>query len=181
MRQSVLFPLFVLVLGSHLLSGGGSVVAQTVTTEERKFIDALKAGRIKTRDLLVRSDDSVRRDATKPPQIDLDIYFESNSATPTKDGLGLVHSFGELLLMPDFKDVTFLLIGHTDARGTDDYNLSLSKRRAETVRRLLIEKFGIPANRLVAQGVGKQRLKVPWLPYAPQNRRLQIVSFASAS
>ncbi|BCR05881.1 membrane protein [Desulfuromonas versatilis] len=49
---------------------------------------------------------------------------------------------------------TFLIAGHTDNVGSADYNAELSLRRAESVRRYLIEKFGIPAERLVARGYG---------------------------
>ncbi|MCL4792713.1 MAG: OmpA family protein, partial [Gammaproteobacteria bacterium] len=44
--------------------------------------------------------------------------------------------------------------GHTDSRGADDYNLGLSRRRAEAVRNYLIEK-GTPAERLTAVGIGE--------------------------
>lgn len=50
--------------------------------------------------------------------------------------------------------------GHTDYIGTDDYNLELSKNRANSVRDYLVSK-GIDASRLKAQGFGKQQPLVP--------------------
>ena len=44
--------------------------------------------------------------------------------------------------------------GHTDSVGNDDYNFSLSQRRAESVRHYLINR-GIAANRLDASGKGE--------------------------
>lgn len=44
--------------------------------------------------------------------------------------------------------------GYTDSIGADAYNMSLSERRAESVRRVLVEK-GVPAPRLSAEGFGK--------------------------
>ena len=46
------------------------------------------------------------------------------------------------------------LVGHTDRLGSDDYNMTLSQRRAETVRRYLIER-GVNAATLTAAGAGK--------------------------
>ncbi len=52
------------------------------------------------------------------------------------------------------------LAGHTDYIGTDDYNLELSKNRANSVRDYLVSK-GISSSRLKAQGFGKQQPLVP--------------------
>lgn len=49
---------------------------------------------------------------------------------------------------------------HTDARGSDVYNLKLSQERAKSVVDYLIEK-GIKADRLIAQGYGESKLLVP--------------------
>ena len=47
--------------------------------------------------------------------------------------------------------------GHTDNVGSSAYNTALSQRRAESVRRALIEKFGIEASRLTAKGYGPDK------------------------
>ena len=46
--------------------------------------------------------------------------------------------------------------GHTDSQGADDYNMDLSQRRAESVRRWLVE-HGIEMGRMDAQGFGETR------------------------
>ncbi|MCK6504390.1 OmpA family protein [Myxococcota bacterium] len=51
--------------------------------------------------------------------------------------------------------------GHTDAQGGLDHNMDLSRRRAEAVRRYLVEKGGIAPDRLVAKGFG------PTVPLQP--------------
>jgi len=48
--------------------------------------------------------------------------------------------------------------GHTDSRGTDEYNLRLSEKRAESVIKYLKEKFNIPGERLIPKGYGKRQL-----------------------
>lgn len=46
------------------------------------------------------------------------------------------------------------LVGHTDASGTLVANIALSERRAELVRRTLIDTFGVEEGRLTSEGVG---------------------------
>lgn len=47
--------------------------------------------------------------------------------------------------------------GHTDATGDDAHNLSLSERRALSVRTFLVEQYGIAGERLEAKGLGEAK------------------------
>jgi outer membrane protein OmpA-like peptidoglycan-associated protein len=58
--------------------------------------------------------------------------------------------------LKEWGDVKVEVAGHTCSIGTDDYNLGLSQRRAESVRNYLIDK-GIPADRLTARGYGESQ------------------------
>jgi outer membrane protein OmpA-like peptidoglycan-associated protein len=49
--------------------------------------------------------------------------------------------------------------GHTDNRGSDQYNLNLSKNRAKAVYNTLVNEFGVPASMLTQQGYGKSKPK----------------------
>ena len=49
--------------------------------------------------------------------------------------------------------------GHACALGTDDYNLALSDRRAESIERWLIQNQGVPPERLVTVGWGERQPK----------------------
>ena len=48
-----------------------------------------------------------------------------------------------------------LVEGHTDSKGSDDYNMALSKRRAESVRSWLVDTGGLDAAIVNAQGLGE--------------------------
>jgi outer membrane protein OmpA-like peptidoglycan-associated protein len=54
-----------------------------------------------------------------------------------------VRELGRALTNPDLKGDVFLVAGHTNAKGDDSDNQSLSRRRAEAVKRLLVRKFKI--------------------------------------
>jgi outer membrane protein OmpA-like peptidoglycan-associated protein len=68
----------------------------------------------------------------------------------------------------------FMVEGYTDAVGSDDDNLSLSDRRAQSVAQVLSESFDVPPENLVTQGYGEQYLKVPTQEPERINRRVTV-------
>ena len=77
---------------------------------------------------------------------------------------------------PRLKNASVIVAGHTDAKGSESYNERLSDRRAEAVKRYLVERLNIPAENLATTGYGKRHLKNPDQPYAAENRRVQILN-----
>jgi outer membrane protein OmpA-like peptidoglycan-associated protein len=61
------------------------------------------------------------------------------------------------------------------------YNQDLSERRADSIKRYLVDKFGIAGPDLVTVGYGKSKLKDPANPLAEVNRRVQVVNMATKS
>ena len=59
--------------------------------------------------------------------------------------------------MNQYPDVIVELEGHTDSRGTQEYNQGLSERRANAVREVLVNRFGISGARVSAQGFGESQ------------------------
>ena len=59
--------------------------------------------------------------------------------------------------MNKYSEATAQLEGHTDYMGTDAYNMNLSKRRAENVKKYLVEKFNIKASRISTVGYGESK------------------------
>jgi outer membrane protein OmpA-like peptidoglycan-associated protein len=82
------------------------------------------------------------------------VEFEFDSDRLTERGKRDLDEFGEALATK-LSDSAVILEGHTDAVGTDDYNLALSQRRAEAARRYLIDSFGLSQSKIIAQGKGK--------------------------
>ena len=75
-------------------------------------------------------------------------------------------------------DATFVIEGHTDSFGGDEFNLDLSLKRAEAVRRWLVERLRIDASNIRVVGIGKARPIVS-TEGSPEeqalNRRVEIV------
>ena len=69
----------------------------------------------------------------------------------------------------------YLIVGHTDTKGTNNYNLSLSIKRAEFVKKILINN-GINKNSIKILGKGEETLAVntPDDTKQPANRRVEI-------
>lgn len=65
----------------------------------------------------------------------------------------------EILNSPDYKDAKLRIEGHTDDRGTDEYNQDLSIRRANNIKNHLV-KLGVDANRIKTIGKGEREPRV---------------------
>jgi len=59
--------------------------------------------------------------------------------------------------MAQYPDVVIELEGHTDSRGTEQYNLGLSDRRAAAVRQVMIDRFNVQASRISSRGFGESQ------------------------
>jgi outer membrane protein OmpA-like peptidoglycan-associated protein len=91
------------------------------------------------------------------PRLDLYVNFEFNSADITSDSRQALDTWGRALSDPLLVEQRFAINGHTDDVGGEDYNQSLSERRAAAIRDVLIARYGIPAARLEVRGYGKSR------------------------
>lgn len=142
--------------------------------EQRRFIDSLR-GR-PARSLTLDERESVAAFSEDKPRIDLEITFDYDSSVVGPNALPPLLALGRALSKDEFKGTTFLINGHTDAKGGEAYNQALSERRAEAVKRVLIEQFNLPPDALIAVGFGKTHLKTPAEPFGGENRRVQIVN-----
>jgi outer membrane protein OmpA-like peptidoglycan-associated protein len=129
-----------------------------------------------TRSLSVTEREEIATIAKDKPNIDLEITFNYNSADISAKSMPSVQALGRALTSPDLKGSTFVVAGHTDAAGSEAYNQDLSERRADSIKRYLIEKYNMPAADLVTVGYGKSKLKDPSQPIAEVNRRVQVVN-----
>jgi outer membrane protein OmpA-like peptidoglycan-associated protein len=145
-----------------------------VTAAEGRFVQTIRNRT--TRSLSVTEREEIASIAKDKPNIDLEITFDYNSADISAKSLPSVQALGKALTNPDLKGSTFLVAGHTDAAGGESFNQDLSERRADSIKRYLVSKFGIAGPDLVTVGYGKTKLKDPNDPMAEVNRRVQVVN-----
>jgi outer membrane protein OmpA-like peptidoglycan-associated protein len=148
-----------------------------VTTPEGKFVDSLRNRDARSLSLAER--EQIATVVKDKPNIDLEITFNYNSADISAKAQPAVQALGKALGSDDLKGSTFLVAGHTDAIGGDAYNQDLSERRADSIKRYLVDKFGIAGSDLVTVGYGKTKPKDPAHPMDPANRRVQVVNMAN--
>jgi outer membrane protein OmpA-like peptidoglycan-associated protein len=113
---------------------------------------------------------------TAPILMPTDLLFDYDSANLREGATTSLQKLGRLIL--GNPDAVFKVEGHTDSFGTDEYNMNLSQRRAETVRDWLVQYMGIEPDRIQTQGYGKTRLIVPAdrsVEEQQLNRRVEIV------
>ena len=156
------------------LSMGPPVADPAAAEAEGKFVQSLRNR--STRSLSMGERAQITTMVKDKPKIDLEINFDYNSDRVSAKSLPSVQALGRALANPDLKGSTFIVAGHTDAAGSDAYNQELSERRADSIKRYLVEKSGISATDLVTVGYGKTQLKDPANPLAEANRRVQVVN-----
>ena len=152
----------------------GPQADQAPNPAETKLLDSVR-GRA-TRSLSNTEREEIAAAAKDKPNIDLTITFDYNSADISAKSLPEVQKLGRALTNDDLKGSTFLLAGHTDAAGSDNYNQDLSERRADSIKRYLMDNFHIATTDLVTVGYGKSKLKDASQPLAEVNRRVQVVN-----
>ncbi|MCM4168944.1 Peptidoglycan-associated lipoprotein [Arenibacter antarcticus] len=81
------------------------------------------------------------------------IYFDTAASTVKKESYGILLDIANMLR--DNDHINLQIIGHTDNKGEEGYNQTLSESRAAAVKQILIEEFGIGESRLQFMGKGE--------------------------
>jgi outer membrane protein OmpA-like peptidoglycan-associated protein len=103
------------------------------------------------------------------------IYFDFDKAEIKPESKPTIEEIAKFL--KEHPEIKLYIVGHTDNVGKLEYNMELSKKRAEAVIKELVEKYGIQRERLMGFGVG------PLAPVASnsteegraKNRRVELV------
>lgn len=85
--------------------------------------------------------------------VDLQVNFATDSAVVTAGYMPKIAAVAQF--MNDYPQTEVVVEGHTDSRASDSYNLELSSRRAASVAKILVEKYGIQAGRVGSRGYGE--------------------------
>jgi outer membrane protein OmpA-like peptidoglycan-associated protein len=113
---------------------------------------------------------------TAPILMPTDLLFDYDQDSLRVEALASLEKLGTLIRRNP--QASFIIEGHSDSFGSEDYNLDLSRRRAGTVKAWLVTMMNISPDRISARGFGKSRLIAPGSGTIEEqqiNRRVEIV------
>lgn len=125
-------------------------------------VDSDKDGVVDADDKCPGTNVAFKVDATGCPimlseavEIQMDVKFANNSSIVTPNNFAEIQKVSDF--MKQFDKTIVTVEGHTDSSGSDDYNKLLSQKRADSVRKVLINEFKIDASRVKATGFGESK------------------------
>lgn len=94
-------------------------------------------------------------EAVAPVRVELDVKFDFDKAMVKEDSKADIRAVADF--MREYPQTSTTVEGHTDSVGPDAYNQRLSERRANAVRNVLVDEYGVAADRVDAIGYGESR------------------------
>ena len=88
-------------------------------------------------------------------RVELDVKFDFDKAVVKEESQGDIKALADF--MSQYPSTTTVVEGHTDSVGTDAYNQQLSERRANAVRDVLVNQYGVGGDRVNSVGYGESR------------------------
>jgi OOP family OmpA-OmpF porin len=116
----------------------------------------------------------------KLPHFVAEILFDEDAAVVRPDSYRTLGRIADTLTHPSMLGYRFLIVGHTASGGRRDFNLTLSQRRADVIREVLVNTFKVSPKRLVTLGLGEEQLLDRAKPGSPVNQQIQIATIGSA-
>jgi len=156
------------VIGAAVGGAAGGVIGNKMDKQAQKIEQVLPGAEV------VRTEEGINLILDENSRVTFDYNASSLTSTAKTNIDKLIEVFKE------YPDTNLLIVGHTDNKGSQSYNLPLSQKRAQSVRDYLVSK-GISSSRLTSQGKGLEE------PIADnntdqgraQNRRVEIAITAN--
>ena len=142
---------------SKLENGEGTTYAAILVSEAgpqiTTFVQVVETKSMEGDKIAVVSSDDMRKAINAKGSIDIyGILFDFDKDSLKPESKETLDQIAELMKGDD--KLNLEIVGHTDNKGTADYNLDLSKRRAANVVAALVTDYKIDADRLSASGAG---------------------------
>jgi len=112
----------------------------------------------------------------KLPQLVVEIKFDPDSPVIRPESYRTLGRIADTLYHPTLLAYKFLIVGHTVSTGKREHNLTLSQRRADSIRDVLVATFKVSPKRLQAVGLGEEQLLDRTRPAALTNQRVQVAT-----
>lgn len=97
----------------------------------------------------------VMEEPAQPVRVELDVKFDFDRAAVKQESQADIKALADF--MSQYPQTTTVVEGHTDSIGTEAYNQRLSERRANAVRDVLVNQYGINGSRVNSVGYGESR------------------------
>jgi OmpA-OmpF porin, OOP family len=94
-------------------------------------------------------------EAAEPVRVELDVKFDFDKSVVKEESQGDIKALADF--MNQYPQTSTVVEGHTDSDGSDAYNQGLSERRANAVRDVLVNQYGVAADRVSSEGYGESR------------------------
>lgn len=99
--------------------------------------------------------EEVVAEMAEPVRVELDVKFDFDRAQVKEESYGDIKALADFL--QQYPSTSTVVEGHTDSVGGDAYNQGLSERRANAVRDVLVNQYGVAGSRVSAVGYGEAR------------------------
>jgi OmpA-OmpF porin, OOP family len=113
---------------------------------------------------------------TSLPTFNVDIQFDPDTPVVRPESYETVGRIADALVQASMLPYGFLIVGHIETNGRRENNVTLSQRRADSIRDILVNTFKISSKRLQTVGLGEEQLLDPARPTAPVNQQIQIMT-----
>ena len=94
-------------------------------------------------------------EVTDVVRVELDVKFDFDKSVVKEDSMADIQSLADF--MKQYPQTSTVVEGHTDSVGSDAYNQGLSERRANAVRDVLVNQYGVEGDRVSSVGYGESR------------------------
>lgn len=92
---------------------------------------------------------------TETVSVDLAVKFDTNSSVVKEEYIADIRNLATF--MDQYDNTVVTIEGHTDSSGSEAYNKTLSQKRADAVRDVLVQRLDISADRVTSVGYGEER------------------------
>ncbi|MDG9930116.1 MULTISPECIES: OmpA family protein [Pseudomonas] len=126
-------------IGIGLNFGGGSAPAPAPVAEPAPYVEEAPA----------------TPEAAETVRVELDVKFDFDKSKVKEESYSDIKNLADF--MNQYPQTNTTVEGHTDSVGTDAYNQKLSERRANAVRDVLVNEYGVGSERVGSVGYGESR------------------------
>ena len=146
----------VFVLGiTVLLTGLPGCSGKKKPPEEQQRVSEAPEKKPTPKPIVKEPPQKIEEDLTPPRDLKFTtVYFDFDKSNIRADQRQSIESNAQLL--SKFKTVKVRIEGHCDERGTNEYNLALGQRRADSIKRYLVD-YGISSSNITTLSYGEER------------------------